>query len=71
MLFRSAIAGDLPPPGTPVLRDGAEVGMLRSGRDGMALATLRLDALAAPLTCAGFAVEPRPPAWLQWQKPTS
>ncbi len=66
-----AIAGDLPPPGTPVLRDGAEVGMLRSGRDGMALATLRLDALAAPLTCAGFAVEPRPPAWLQWQKPTS
>ena len=60
-----AIAGDLPPPGTPVLRDGTEVGTLRSGRDGMALATLRLDAMGAALTCAGAALSPRPPAWLR------
>ena len=59
-----AIAGDLPPPGTPVLRDGTEVGTLRSGRDGLALATLRLDAIGAALTCAGAALNPRPPAWL-------
>ena len=59
-----AITGDLPPSGTPVLRDGTEVGTLRSGRDGMALATLRLDAMGAALTCAGAALRPRPPAWL-------
>ncbi len=59
-----AIAGALPPPGTPVLRDGTEVGTLRSGRDGIALATLRLDAMTAALTCAGAPLNPRPPAWL-------
>ena len=59
-----AIAGDLPPPGTPVLRDGVEVGTLRSGRDGMALATLRLDAMAAALTCGGMDLIAHPPAWL-------
>ena len=28
-----SIDGDLPSPGTPVLRDGSEVGTMRSGRD--------------------------------------
>ena len=44
------VDGPLPAPGTPVLRDGTEVGTMRSGRDGMGLAVLRLDALDA---CAG------------------
>jgi folate-binding protein YgfZ len=60
-----AVVGDMPPPGTPVLRDGVDVGTLRSGRDGIALATLRLDAMGAALTCGGMAVVARPPAWMQ------
>jgi hypothetical protein len=39
------VEGPLPDPGTPVLLDGREVGELRTGRDGLALALLRLDAL--------------------------
>lgn len=58
------LAGDLPPPGTPVLRDGTEVGTLRSGRDRAALATLRLDSLGAALTCGGIALSPALPPWL-------
>ena len=58
------LAGELPPPGTPVLRDGTEVGMLRSGRDRSALATLRLDSLGAALTCGGIALRPALPRWL-------
>lgn len=63
-LLPVALAGELPPPGTPVLRDGIEVGTLRSGRDGAALATLRLDSLGAALTCGGIPLDPRPPTWL-------
>ena len=63
-LLPVAIAGPLPLPGTPVLRDGIEVGTLRSGRDGTALATLRLDSLGAVLTCGGMSLSPRPPFWL-------
>src|SRR5580692_11188805 len=40
------VEGPLPPPGSPVLRDGVDVGTMRSGRDGVGLASLRLDALA-------------------------
>jgi folate-binding protein YgfZ len=59
-----AIDGDLPPPGTPVLREGSEVGTLRSGRDRTALATLRLDSLGAALTCGGIVLRPVLPPWL-------
>ncbi|MCC6717960.1 MAG: folate-binding protein YgfZ [Acetobacteraceae bacterium] len=59
------VAGPLPAPGTPVLRDGTEVGTLRSGRDSIALATLRLDAMDAALTCGGHAIVARPPVWMQ------
>ncbi len=55
----------LPAPGTPVLRDGTEVGTLRSGRDGMGLALLRLDSLHEPLTCGGTTLTPRVPAWMR------
>jgi len=40
------VEGTLPPPGTPVTLDGKEAGELRSGRDGIALALLRLEAVA-------------------------
>src|SRR5580704_12899829 len=42
-----AIKGALPSPGTAVLRDGVEVGAMRSGRGGVGLAQLRLDAIGA------------------------
>jgi folate-binding protein YgfZ len=41
------VEGVLPPPGTPILLDGRDVGEVRSGVDGVALASFRLDALAA------------------------
>nr|HRQ79558.1 tRNA-modifying protein YgfZ [Azospirillaceae bacterium] len=39
------VEGDLPPAGTPVLLGEQEAGELRSGRDGLALALLRVDSL--------------------------
>ena len=54
----------LPPPGTPVLRDGAEVGTLRSAKGGLGLALIRLDALDAKLVC-GTAIEVRTPGWFR------
>lgn len=41
------VEGDLPPPGTPVFLGEQEAGELRSGRDGLALALLRIDAIEA------------------------
>jgi len=60
-----AVDGTLPPPGTPVLRDGAEVGTMRSGRDGLGLALVRLEALDAPLACGDARLTVRLPAWMQ------
>ena len=54
-----------PPPGTPILADGAEVGTLRSASGFLGLATLRLDALKKPLICGNALVEPNIPAWLR------
>ena len=60
-----AIVGEAPPPGTPVLRDGIEVGTLRSSAGGLGLATLRLDAHdVAELSCADARLRPRVPAWM-------
>jgi hypothetical protein len=59
-----AVAGPLPAPGTAILRDGTEVGTMRTGRDAAGLAVLRLDALdAASLTCGSASLTPRLPAW--------
>jgi len=58
------VEGPLPPPGTPVLRGEAEVGTMRSGRDGLGLALLRLDALGAPLACGHAMLHPAPPPWM-------
>jgi folate-binding protein YgfZ len=61
-----SVAGEMPPPGTPVMRDGAEIGTMRSGRDGMGLAVLRLEALSADgLVCGGATLTPHIPAWMR------
>ncbi len=64
-LIPVAVEGPLPPPGTTVLRDGAEVGTMRSGRDQAGLAVLRLDALHGKLICGAATLAPRVPAWMQ------
>ena len=64
-LMPVAIDGPLPPPGTPVMAGDQEAGEMRSGRDGVGLALLRLEAVAAskPLTAAGAKLTPQKPAW--------
>jgi folate-binding protein YgfZ len=59
------VAGDLPAPGTPVLRHGVEVGTMRSGRDRAGLAVLRIEALRDALDCDGVTLTPHVPAWMQ------
>ncbi len=60
-----AVDGPLPEPGTPVLRDGNEVGTMRSGRQAIGLAVLRLDALHAPLACGAARLTAWVPAWMR------
>ncbi|WP_240046635.1 CAF17-like 4Fe-4S cluster assembly/insertion protein YgfZ [Paracraurococcus ruber] len=60
-----AVDGPLPGPGTPVLAGEAEAGEMRSGRDGMGIAQLRLEALdGRPLRCGDAALLPRIPSWM-------
>ncbi|MDE2515449.1 MAG: folate-binding protein YgfZ [Rhodospirillales bacterium] len=61
-----AVEGTLPPPGTPILREGVEMGTLRSGLGGQALALLRLEALTAglPLQAGAARLTPRIPGWM-------
>jgi folate-binding protein YgfZ len=54
-----------PPPGTPVLAQGVEVGTLRSSAGLIGLASLRLDALEKPLIAGNALVHPRIPGWMQ------
>ena len=59
------VAGPLPIPGTPITRGDIEIGTIRSGREGRALATLRLDAIRADhLICADAILTPAPSPWL-------
>ena len=62
-----ALTGPTPEPGTPILRGGTDLGTMRSSRDGVGLAVLRLDALKGdtPLTCGDAALTPRIPAWMR------
>jgi folate-binding protein YgfZ len=61
-----AITGETPPPGTPVLRAGTEIGTMRSARDGVGLAVLRLEMLSAgALDCGGATLMPRIPDWMR------
>jgi len=70
-LMPVAIDGPPPPPGTPIERDGAEVGSMRSSREYLGMALLRLDALetAAPLRAGDATLTPRRPAWMRIPQP--
>jgi folate-binding protein YgfZ len=63
------VDGALPPPGTPILLAGKEIGEVRSGVDGLALAFFRLDGLAAVADAGGSVVvgeahlTPHKPSW--------
>jgi len=60
-----AVEGTLPEPGTPILSAGAELGTMRSGRDGQGIALLRLEALdGRPLECGGARLTPNIPGWM-------
>ena len=65
------VGGNLPAPGTPVLRNGTEVGTMRSGRDQAGLAVLRLEALREVLTCGDATLTPRIPEWMTLPEPVS
>lgn len=68
-LVAVSVDGLLPPPGTPVLHGEVDVGTIRSGREGRALASLRLDAIrAGQLTCGGATLTPAPSPWLHWER---
>ena len=60
-----ALNGPATPPGTPVLAEGQEVGVLRSTSGQAGLAMLRLDALEKPLTAGSAALSPRVPDWMK------
>jgi folate-binding protein YgfZ len=60
-----SVEGDIPSPGSPVLRDGVEVGTMRSGRDGIGLASVRIDALGGTLRCLEATLTPRVPDWMR------
>jgi folate-binding protein YgfZ len=64
------VLGVPPPPGTPILYDGAEVGTMRSGRDNAGMALLRLEVLHLPagggrLHAASAELVPVVPAWMK------
>jgi folate-binding protein YgfZ len=60
-----AVTGPLAAAGTPILRGEQEVGEIRSGCDGMALALLRLEAIreAGPLTAGDASLSVQLPDW--------
>lgn len=67
-LMPVTVEGPLPPPGTPVMAGDQEAGEMRSGRDGMGLALLRLEVVAEskPLTAAGAKLTPQKPDWAKF-----
>lgn len=70
-LLPVVVEGAVPPPGAILLQDGIEAGVMRSGRDGLGLALLRLEALerAAPMTWQASLLRPRVAAWTVLPQP--
>jgi folate-binding Fe-S cluster repair protein YgfZ len=54
-----------PPPGTPVLAEGVEVGSLRSSAGQIGLAMLRIDALHKQLLAGNALLKPNIPGWMK------
>jgi folate-binding protein YgfZ len=59
------IDGAAPAPGSPLLRDGREVGTMRSARDGYGMAVVRLEALDSALTSDAATISPVLPGWMR------
>ncbi|MBC7637740.1 MAG: folate-binding protein YgfZ [Acetobacteraceae bacterium] len=68
-LVRVTVDGELPAPGTPILRSGVDVGIMRSGRGAVGLAVLRLDAMGAELTAGDTRMRATPPSWMRLPEP--
>lgn len=66
-LFPVAIDGPAPAPGTMVTQDGRDAGEMRSSRDGIGLALLRLEAVAKGerLIAGDTVIKPLTPEWMQ------
>ncbi|HSI00653.1 MAG TPA: folate-binding protein [Reyranella sp.] len=64
-LFPVQIDGPLPPAGTPVQRDGREVGEIRSGQGDRAIAMLQIEAADGALVAEGARIFPERPAWMK------
>jgi folate-binding protein YgfZ len=64
-LFPVKVEGVLPAPGTPIERDGKEVGEIRSGLGDRALAMLQLGAADGALLADGAKIFPERPAWMK------
>ncbi len=58
-------AVSLPPPGTALSADGREVGTMRSSRETLGLAVLRLDHLHGALGFEGGTLQARVPDWMR------
>lgn len=65
------VDGPLPAFGAIVIKDGAEVGAMRSGRDSIGLASLRVDSLGGPLHCGGATLTPAVPRWMRLPETTA
>ena len=66
-----SVEGAMPEPGTLLLRDGREIGTMRSGRDRLGLAVLRLDALDGAIEAEGARITPRVPQWMRIPEPAA
>ena len=66
-LFPVNIEGPAPAPGAILEIDGREAGEMRSSRDGIGLALLRLDAIeqSAPLLSGSATISPLRPDWMR------
>jgi folate-binding protein YgfZ len=64
-LFPVKVEGPLPPSGTPVQRDGREVGEIRSGQGDRAIAMLQLEAASGALVAENSRILPERPAWMK------
>ncbi len=66
-LMRVDVDGPLPAPGTPIMLGDRKAGEMRSGRDGTAIALIRLERLeeagGEPLTAGEARITPVKPAW--------
>ena len=65
-LLPVTVDGPLPAPGTSIMAGAEEVGEIRSGAGGVALAMLKLDALSGPLTAGGAKLVPFKPDWAKF-----